>query len=194
MLEFMTQKREPFDFRLAWKRIADLSNQILTHYFWITRIRHKCPQDEGLLRAYPTIDNATLESSLLSIRGLDDFFGNSGTRHDDLNARDFSGFPASSSFLTKEHRATPDTEKKCETQRKLGDGGKDGQCRSKGGWQETVYLRGVGHEMRPVAPTGVRRAGRPHRPNRSATAERSVAPRAQRNVRGAMRLSMVCEG
>jgi hypothetical protein len=104
MLEFMTQNREQFDFRLAWKRIADLCNQILTHYFWITRIRLKCPQDEGLLRAYPTIDNATLESSLLSIRGLDDFFGNLGTRVDDLNARDFSGFPASSSFLTKEHR------------------------------------------------------------------------------------------
>jgi len=52
------------------------------------------------------------------------------------------------------NRAPPDAEKKCETQSKLGDGGKDGQSGSKDGRQETVYLRGVGHEIRKVTPTG----------------------------------------
>ena len=34
--------------------------------------------------------------------------------------------------LAPSDRATPDSEKKCETQSKLGDGGKDGQSGSKG--------------------------------------------------------------
>jgi hypothetical protein len=100
----MNDHEKAFDFMLGWRRIAELSNLMLSHYFWMTRIKPKCPKDEGLVRAYPAIDIATVESSLLSIRILDDFFGNSKKKSDDLIASDFDGFPASTAFLTKDQR------------------------------------------------------------------------------------------
>jgi len=89
---------------LGWRRIAELSNMMLSYYFWIRRIKPRCPQDEDLLRAYPAIDNATVESSLLSIRILDDFFGNVKKKSDDVTASDFDSFPSATGFLTKDQR------------------------------------------------------------------------------------------
>jgi hypothetical protein len=100
----MNDIQKSFDFMLGWRRIAELSNLMLSYYFWITRIKPRCPKDEELLRAYPAIDNATVESSLLSIRILDDFFGNSKKNPDDVTASDFDGFAASTGFLTKDQR------------------------------------------------------------------------------------------
>jgi hypothetical protein len=100
----MKNNQTNFDFMQGWRRIAELSNFMLSYYFWMTRIRPKCPKDEALERAYPAIDNATIESSLLSIRILDDFFSVSKKKPDDVIASDFDGSPASTAFLTKNQR------------------------------------------------------------------------------------------
>ena len=89
------------DIRAAAKRVLGTINQMLCHYFWKTRMKQSLPQDSDSKPEYVAIHNATVESSLVSIRILDDIFGESRKYPDDLHQSDFSGLAPSTSFLTK---------------------------------------------------------------------------------------------
>ncbi len=86
----------------AWQDVMARAFQCFALYHWRTRI-HGDPR-ASTDPAFALLQNAALESSLMSIRDLDDFFASrSGSRSDDIIAVDY-GFPSGLGFLSPDER------------------------------------------------------------------------------------------
>ncbi len=82
----------------AWQDVLSRGFQVFAYYHWWT-LEHFNPSFATDTTCI-TIKNAALESSLMSIRDLDDFFlSRADARQDDLIASDY-GFPAGRNFLS----------------------------------------------------------------------------------------------
>lgn len=82
----------------AWQDVLSRGFQMFAYYHWWTleQLNPSFASDTTCI----TIKNAALESSLMSIRDLDDFFlSRADARQDDLIAADY-GFPAGRNFLS----------------------------------------------------------------------------------------------
>ena len=82
----------------AWQDVLSRGFQMFAYYHWwsLEQLNPSLVRDKTCI----TIKNAALESSLMSIRDLDDFFlCRTDARQDDLIASDY-GFPAGSNFLS----------------------------------------------------------------------------------------------
>ena len=97
-----THTSRNLDQREAARRVVSVINQILCHWFWKIRIEPKMPPDEDFRPAYVPIHNATVESSLISIRMLNEVFAPEKRYPDDLHQSDFPGFNQDRPFLTDE--------------------------------------------------------------------------------------------
>lgn len=86
----------------SWQAVLTRGFQMFAYYHWFRlKILQPSIVDDSTCI---TLRNAALESSLMSIRDLDDFFASSsGARADDMIATDFD-FPAGRSFLTADER------------------------------------------------------------------------------------------
>lgn len=85
----------------AWRDVLSRGWQMFAYYHW-WKLEKQNPTfvtDSTCV----TVRNAALESSLMSIRDLDDFFSRPTPRDDDLHSSDY-GYPASPSFLTSAER------------------------------------------------------------------------------------------
>ncbi len=86
----------------AWQDILTRGFQMFAYFDWWQLIVLNPSLATGDRRI--TLRNATLESSLMSIRDLDDFFlSSSRARSDDMIASDY-GFPAGRHFLKQRER------------------------------------------------------------------------------------------
>jgi hypothetical protein len=86
----------------AWQDVMARAFQCFALYHWRTRI-HNDPR-ASTDPAFALLQNAALESSLMSIRDLDDFFASrSGSRADDIVGIDY-GFPPCRGFLSTDER------------------------------------------------------------------------------------------
>jgi hypothetical protein len=86
----------------AWQDVMARAFQCFALYHWRTRI-HGDPRTRTD-PAFALLQNAALESSLMSIRDLDDFFASRpGSRTDDIIAIDY-GFPQGRGFLSPDER------------------------------------------------------------------------------------------
>ncbi len=75
----------------VWQDVLSRTFQVFSYYHWYwLEIEH--PKLKGEERSI-TVKNAALESSLMSIRDLDDFFRSSGGRKDDVLSSDFQYTP-----------------------------------------------------------------------------------------------------
>lgn len=85
----------------AWPDVLARSFQVFAYYHWwsLEKFNPSFATDERCL----TIKNAALESSLMSIRDLDDFFLSKRKKPDDMIASDF-GFHCDKGFLTEAER------------------------------------------------------------------------------------------
>jgi hypothetical protein len=86
----------------AWQDVLSRGFQVFAYYHWwsLEQRNRSFAKDTTCI----TIKNAALESSLMSIRDLDDFFlCRTDTRQDDLIASDY-GFPAGRNFLSGAER------------------------------------------------------------------------------------------
>ena len=81
----------------AWQDVSSRGFQVFAYYHWWTL--EKANPAFATDSACVTIRNAALESSLMSIRDLDDFFLSNRKKPDDLIASDY-GFPSGKNFLT----------------------------------------------------------------------------------------------
>ena len=82
----------------AWQDVLSRGFQTFSYYHWwsLEKLNPSFATDTTCI----TIKNAALESSLMSIRDLDDFLlSDQNARPDDLIAADY-GFPSNRSFLT----------------------------------------------------------------------------------------------
>jgi hypothetical protein len=93
--------------KLPPEKYADATRQVLmaidacfVDYFWKTIIRPRVNSIEGISQTISGFDNASVEATLISLRRLNDFFGNAG-RKDDLNATDLLFLPSTKGFLTQ---------------------------------------------------------------------------------------------
>lgn len=85
----------------ALQDILSRAFQCFAYYHYYTRIHPNSGPSSG--SDLITIRNAALESSLMSIRDLDDFFASNPRHPDDMVAADF-GFPPGKQFLTRDER------------------------------------------------------------------------------------------
>lgn len=85
----------------VWQDVLSRAFQVFSYYHWhfLEGAYVGLCQDQHSL----TVRNAALESSLMSIRDLDDFFGGNGAYADDVIAADFH-FPSCGRFLTSPER------------------------------------------------------------------------------------------
>jgi len=86
----------------AWQDVLARGLQVFAYYHWWLLVKSNplFAKDSNCI----TIKNAALESSLMSIRDLDDFFTSSpSARPDDLIASDY-GFPVGKNFLAAPER------------------------------------------------------------------------------------------
>lgn len=96
------RKPDPNHAAAAWPDVLARAMQVFAFYHWHTlqRANPGFATDSACI----TIWNAALESSLMSVRDLDDFFrSNPKARPDDLIASDYQ-FPAGKSCLTQPER------------------------------------------------------------------------------------------
>ena len=87
-------------------------NQAFVLYFWVKTVRpmlatHPKFQDNHF--GIGTVENACVQSLLINVRALDDFFAkqdekNHQHRNDDTHAYDFSGYKSPGCFLNQEER------------------------------------------------------------------------------------------
>lgn len=99
----MTQPRNipPQDTADALQDILSRAFQCFAYYHYYTRIHpNPGPNSASDLIA---IKNSALESSLMSVRDLDDFFASNPRHPDDMVATDY-GFPPARQFLTPAER------------------------------------------------------------------------------------------
>lgn len=85
----------------VWQDVLSRAFQVFSYYHWYW-LEIENPKLKGEERSI-TVKNAALESSLMSIRDLDDFFGSAGKQKDDVIALDF-GFSANGRFLSADER------------------------------------------------------------------------------------------
>ena len=86
----------------AWQDVLSRGFQVFAYYHWWS-LEHFNPSFATDTTCI-TIKNAALESSLMSIRDLDDFFlSRTDARQDDLIASDY-GFPPNRNFLSADER------------------------------------------------------------------------------------------
>lgn len=105
------QKRIPSDDE-KWRAVSLLYNRLnrgFTLYLWMTRIHPMLvehPRFPEERFAAVTIKNACVESVLLSVRDLDDFFRprTNRDRDSDLRATDFFGYQSPGPFLSSAER------------------------------------------------------------------------------------------
>ena len=85
----------------VWQDILARASQVFSYYhlYWLEVAN---PSLKSELYAV-TVRNAALESSLMSIRDLDDFFGGNGKQKDDVIAADF-GYQSVGRFLATDER------------------------------------------------------------------------------------------
>lgn len=86
----------------AWQDVLARGFQVFAYYHWwsLEQFNPSFATDTTCI----TIKNAALESSLMSIRDLDDFFlSRTDARQDDLIASDY-GFPSNRNFLSADER------------------------------------------------------------------------------------------
>lgn len=85
----------------AWGDLQSRMFQCFTQFFWILeigpRLREAAPPARKL------VANAVVESTLLAVRDLDDFFAKDRERDGDIRAIHF-GYHSPGSFLTKDER------------------------------------------------------------------------------------------
>lgn len=85
----------------VWQDVLSRAFQVFAYYHWHC-IKTAAPNVGSDVRSH-TVSNAALESSLMSIRDLDDFFGSSGKNKDDVVAADFQ-YHGTKAFLTLDER------------------------------------------------------------------------------------------
>jgi hypothetical protein len=85
----------------VWQDVLSRAFQVFSyyHWYWLEIENPNLKTDNHSI----TVKNAALESSLMSIRDLDDFFGSSGKQKDDVIAADF-GYSSSGRFLSMDER------------------------------------------------------------------------------------------
>jgi hypothetical protein len=83
-------------------------NQAFAIYFWMKTVRPMLATHSGFKNRnfeIETVQNACLQSTLMCIRDLDDFFTTKDkTWESDVRAKDFIGYKSTGSFLTDEER------------------------------------------------------------------------------------------
>ncbi len=87
---------------VAWQDVLSRGFQVFPYYYWwsLEQFNPSFATDNACI----TIKNAALESSLISIRDLDDFFlSNPKARQDDLIVADY-GFATGRNFLSEPER------------------------------------------------------------------------------------------
>lgn len=77
------------DYPHAARRVLNTINQMFAAYFWTIALRPRFEVEEGLHLPSIAIENATVESSLISIRAFDDFIQSKKKKTDDLVAINF---------------------------------------------------------------------------------------------------------
>lgn len=99
----MTQPRNipPQDTADALQDILSRAFQCFAYYHYYTRIHPNPGPNSG--SDLIAVKNAALESSIMSIRDLDDFFTSNPRHSDDMVAADY-GFPPGKQFLTRDER------------------------------------------------------------------------------------------
>lgn len=79
--------------------------QAFALYFWAKYIRALLPKNSDFEHSIEVVQNACIQSTLICIRDLDDFFTKEKKKFEnDLRAQDFIGYKSLGSFLTKEER------------------------------------------------------------------------------------------
>ena len=92
------------DITEALQDILSRSLQCFAYYYYRTQIHHSAPTTADFL----SLNIASLESSLMSMRDLDSFFASKSGRDDDMAAAHY-GFPVGKQFLTPEQRNSINT-------------------------------------------------------------------------------------
>jgi hypothetical protein len=85
----------------AWTDVQGRFFQCFSLYIWIARVH------PFITNPHPTViavKNAAVESSIMTVRDIDDFFSARKNRPDDLRATDFGGYASTGSFLSKDER------------------------------------------------------------------------------------------
>jgi len=85
----------------VWQDVLGRAFQVFSFFYWFLH-RNEAPHNENGV-CDTVIGNAALESSLMSIRDLDDFFGGKGKEKDDVIAADF-GYSPVGRFLASDER------------------------------------------------------------------------------------------
>ena len=79
--------------------------QAFAFYFWAKYVQPMLPKHSDLKHSIEVVQNACVQSTLICIRDLDDFFATTNKRFEnDLRAQDFFGYKSLGSFLTDEER------------------------------------------------------------------------------------------
>ena len=88
---------------LAWTYVTERALQCFSLYSWKVRIAPFYPNGRDQYAAI--LENAAVESTLMSVRDLDSFFGQR-RQADDLIADDYQGFTNLGRFLSTSERAS----------------------------------------------------------------------------------------
>ena len=90
----------------AWKLVRMRFLQVFTLLIWKTKGLDAMEKAGGSLKKgeLQLLDNAALESTLMSLRDVDDFFDAKAPRPDDLRATDFGAFQNMGSYLQPAER------------------------------------------------------------------------------------------
>jgi hypothetical protein len=83
----------------AWQDILTRTMQCFAFYIWKTRFAHLCAQNRD--PAVIVMENAAVESTLMSVRDLDSFF-RPRRQPDDIVAEDYTGFANPGPFLSRD--------------------------------------------------------------------------------------------
>src|ERR1022692_2576839 len=79
--------------------------QAFVFYFWVRKIRPAISKKLDAQHYVEAVQNACLQSTLICIRDLNDFFSNEKKKYEsDLRAKDFDGYKSQGCFLVDSMR------------------------------------------------------------------------------------------
>lgn len=134
----------------AWPSVLSRAFQMFAYYHWWTfvQLHPDVSNDPSSI----VLSNAALESSLMSIRDLDDFFCSRPKFADDLVASDY-GFPSARNYLSKDEREAINKKLTHLTYRSVHELRDDPMCKNPRTWNNadlvnramTRWLEFMGH-------------------------------------------------